>query len=170
MCLQNSYDTVVKSSKTSSRARIVKDEADGNAIVISDDEKTDANTPMESQRDAGTTPFRARDDVDGSQPVIAANDENCDDQQEDNDHPTAIQHINNVLGEASELDTQVHNFRGATGDKEFLALEEKLTCLMLRLDAIDCGCDEQNKRDRGNAIRNLQQLSDLLDAKASGDV
>ena len=81
---------------------------------------------------------------------------------------TAMQQIDDVLAEVAKLD--IENFKGIKSDKEFFVLEEKLTCHMIKLDLIDCGSKEDEKRARKNAMCSLQQLSDILDVKASSDL
>ena len=80
-----------------------------------------------------------------------------------------IDTIQEIRQEAEVLEARVKEFRGQRGEKECLQLEEMMTRLLLRLDAIESGgllCIQQPRRD---AVRLVQAIMKQLESKFSAD-
>lgn len=78
-----------------------------------------------------------------------------------------MQKISDIGSGLETLQEEVSRFQGVKGSKEFLALEEKLTCQILDLDAIDTGGDKQIRAARKNTVEYIQSLLHALDSAAT---
>jgi hypothetical protein len=164
---QGAEDIVIKSVKGVAQESTAMDEASASAFVVSDVESTRAASPMPFER--LVKPLDAGMATDNSQTSLTAtNAEEASLQHQKMEHQiTATLQIDAVVSQANALN--VSGFKGSNKDKDFLQMDEKLTCFMLQLDAIECHANEADKRARKSAICHVQQLCNLLQATASGD-
>lgn len=78
-----------------------------------------------------------------------------------------LQKISAISSSASSLERELISLRGGKGTREFLALEERLTRLLLDLDAIDALGDDNVRAARKSAVDRVQNLLRALDGVAN---
>ena len=76
-----------------------------------------------------------------------------------------ISRIKSIQEKAAELLRNVDAFNSESRTKEYLYLEELLTCCMLELDSIETDGDEDVRRERKATIKQLQEILVLLESK-----
>jgi len=74
--------------------------------------------------------------------------------------------VEHALSEAERIQEQVNQYKGVKGSKDYLYLEEMLTRLMLKLDAVDSEGKEEIRNVRRKAVRTVQASIDHLELKA----
>jgi len=82
----------------------------------------------------------------------------------------AIQKISSIMQDIDQIEQSVNVFFGNRRDKVYLKLEDSLTKKLLRLDEIEVSGsprEDELRAERRGAVRKVQQLIDVLDAKAS---
>lgn len=77
----------------------------------------------------------------------------------------AIKAIDGAATQAQGLGIQVDGLQVVTKDRTYLAIEEQLTKLLLKLDGIDSMGDESVRNKRKACIVKVQQTLDALELK-----
>ncbi|XP_065302403.1 BAG family molecular chaperone regulator 3-like isoform X1 [Dermacentor albipictus] len=86
-------------------------------------------------------------------------------QQETKTQSTAEEQIRRISLELADLRQQVLNFSGRPGDKQYKFLDEMLTRLMIKLDAVDPAGRDDVRQLRKSMIREVQSVINLLEGR-----
>lgn len=89
-------------------------------------------------------------------------------QQEASKQSTAEEQIRRISLELADLRQQVLNFSGKPGDKQYKFLDEMLTRLMIKLDAIDPAGRDDVRQLRKSMVKEVQSVVNLLEGKEPG--
>ncbi|KAH8037068.1 hypothetical protein HPB51_008492 [Rhipicephalus microplus] len=89
-------------------------------------------------------------------------------QQEASKQSTAEEQIRRISLELADLRQQVLNFSGKPGDKQYKFLDEMLTRLMIKLDAIDPAGRDNVRQLRKSMVKEVQSVVNLLEGKEPG--
>ncbi|NWR42425.1 BAG4 regulator, partial [Regulus satrapa] len=76
-----------------------------------------------------------------------------------------IQRILHVMGEAEQLEEEVDEFVGKKTDKSYRLLEEMLTKLLLELDSIETGGQDNVRQARKESVHRIQAILEKLERK-----
>lgn len=76
-----------------------------------------------------------------------------------------IQRILHVMGEAEQLEQEVDEFVGKKTDKSYRLLEEMLTKLLLELDSIETGGQDNVRQARKESVHRIQAILEKLERK-----
>lgn len=92
-----------------------------------------------------------------------------DDEQfsEDNEGKNKLSTIQSILKKAEGLEKEVDAFADNSKTKEYLTLEEVLTCCLIELDGIETNRDETIRLARKTAVQQLQKTLVRLEQKVS---
>lgn len=88
-------------------------------------------------------------------------------QQETKKQSPAEEQIRRISLELADLRQQVLNFNGRPGDKQYKFLDEMLTRLMIKLDAVDPAGRDDVRQLRKSMIREVQSVINLLEGRPS---
>jgi len=80
---------------------------------------------------------------------------------------SALSTVQHIGTDVLQYEARIQNFSGTMQDKEYKYLEEMLTRHLLRLDNIQSDGDSEIRDARKMVVRNVQQLLDYLNLKAS---
>lgn len=86
-------------------------------------------------------------------------------QQETGKQTTAEEQIRRISLELADLRQQVLNFNGKPGDKQYKFLDEMLTRLMIKLDAVDPAGRDDVRQMRKSMVKEVQSVINLLEGK-----
>uniref|UniRef100_L7M197 Putative starvin n=1 Tax=Rhipicephalus pulchellus TaxID=72859 RepID=L7M197_RHIPC len=86
-------------------------------------------------------------------------------QQEASKQSTAEEQIRRISLELADLRQQVINFSGKPGDKQYKFLDEMLTRLMIKLDAVDPAGRDDVRQLRKSMVKEVQSVINLLEGK-----
>uniref|UniRef100_A0A0X3PEQ6 BAG family molecular chaperone regulator 3 n=1 Tax=Schistocephalus solidus TaxID=70667 RepID=A0A0X3PEQ6_SCHSO len=75
--------------------------------------------------------------------------------------------IHAVMTKAKSLTEEVNRFQGSPGDREYVRLMESLELLILELDGIGIDGQEDLRNARRSAVRELQQVLEMLEFRGS---
>uniref|UniRef100_A0A131YL90 Starvin n=1 Tax=Rhipicephalus appendiculatus TaxID=34631 RepID=A0A131YL90_RHIAP len=78
---------------------------------------------------------------------------------------TAEEQIRRISLELADLRQQVLNFSGKPGDKQYKFLDEMLTRLMIKLDAVDPAGRDDVRQLRKSMVKEVQSVINLLEGK-----
>ncbi|GAB1610833.1 BAG domain-containing protein Samui-like [Argonauta hians] len=73
--------------------------------------------------------------------------------------------VENIVEQAKNLGLEVNSFRGSKTDKNYKYLEEMLTRMLLKLDNVQAGSDDNIRQARKHAVNTITQTLDLLELK-----
>lgn len=86
-------------------------------------------------------------------------------QQEASKPSTAEEQIRRISLELADLRQQVLNFNGKPGDKQYKFLDEMLTRLMIKLDAVDPAGRDDVRQLRKSMVKEVQSVINLLEGR-----
>ena len=86
---------------------------------------------------------------------------------EENESKNKLLTIRSILKKAEQLERKVDAFSDTSKTKEYLILEEVLTCCLIELDSIETNRDENIRLARKTAVQQLQQTLARLEEKVS---
>lgn len=86
---------------------------------------------------------------------------------EENKSKTKLLTIQSILKKAEELERKVDAFSERRKTKEYLILEEVLTCCLIELDGIETNRDENIRLARKTAVQQLQKTLTRLEQKVT---
>lgn len=76
-----------------------------------------------------------------------------------------LETVEKIVEDAKDLGLQVNTFKGSKKDKTYKYLEEMLTRMLLKLDNIQAGSDDNIRQARKHAVNTITQTLDLLELK-----
>lgn len=105
------------------------------------------------------------EDGEQSQPVSSS----CLPQEftEENESKNKLSTIQSILKKAEGLERKVDAFSDGSKTKQYLILEEVLTCCLIELDGIETNRDENIRLARKTAVQQLQKTLARLEQKVS---
>lgn len=105
------------------------------------------------------------EDDEQSQPLSSS----CSPQQftDENESKNKLLTIQSILKKAEGLERKVDAFNDSSKTKEYLILEEVLTCCLIELDGIETNRDENIRLARKTAVQQLQKTLACLEQKVS---
>ena len=134
-------------------------------VLVSSDTKCrkagDKSTvvPMSSDRVSGSAGLKPPPDG-HEQPMENSNARNI------NGKECVFEIINSVAGQVEELRISVNNFAGRKSDYDYKYLEEIHTKLLLKLDSVEAGSDDDIRQSRKKCVNKITAALNLLELKA----